>query len=113
MSNEQIPIHVFMTAMFRDVEEATDRHTVRHEFADFKPQELLDADDALLVGKRARTLKTISIPLQAGEQESEKCNMRLNRGKCCQTNLDCSSQVKFHTGEHIKIVFRQHTWEDN
>ena len=30
--------------MFRDVEEATDRYTVRHEFADFKPQELMDAE---------------------------------------------------------------------
>ena len=85
--------------MFRDVEEATDRYTVRHEFADIKPQEVLDVDDALLVGKRARTIKTISILLHASEEKSEKYKMRLNRGKCCQTNLNCSSQVKFHTGE--------------
>ena len=30
--------------------------------------------------------------------------MRLNRGKCCQINMNCRSQVKFHTGEKMKIV---------
>ena len=60
---------MFMTVMFHDIEEETDRRTVGQEFADFTAQQLLYADDTLLVGKSARTIHII---LRAIERESDK-----------------------------------------
>ena len=93
---------MFMTVMFHDIEEETDRRTVGQEFADFTAQQLLYADDTLLVGKSARTIHII---LRAIERESDKYNMRLNKGKCCQINMNCNSQVEFSNGQTMSKVY--------
>ena len=64
-------------------------------------QELLYADDTLVIAKNTQTAKDY---LRYNEEESEYYNIKLNRNKCVCITYNRNNQITFADGQKLKRV---------
>ena len=89
-----------MHVMFHDVKEKFDDPRHQKTFQNINFQELLYADDTLIIAKSARTANA---DLHLIEQESEYLHQRLNHDKCNYKSFNTNvGRIKFRTGTMMK-----------
>ena len=97
MGNQSMPEEsLLMTVVFHDIHRDVDHKIAPYIGNVFPHWELLYADDTMVMGSRARE---INIILKAIEIESEKYNLRLNKGKCFYVGMNGTANIHFKDGK--------------
>ena len=88
-----------MHVMFSDVKDKFNDPRHRKTFQGINFQDLLYADDTLIV---AKSRKSANDYLHLIEEESEYLHLKLNHTKCCYIAYNCGGAVRFKSGEKMK-----------
>lgn len=89
---------LLMTVVFTDIHRRIDNKISPYIGDCFNYWELLYADDTMIMGNRARQ---INMDLREAEIESERYNLRLNKGKCFYIGMNGSANIHFKDGTKI------------
>ena len=92
---------IMMNVLFADVRHRNNDPMRRKSLQHMSFQELLYADDTLIVAKNTQDARDL---IRYIEEESAYYNMRLNRDKCVCITFNKNNQVTFADGEPIKNV---------
>ena len=87
-----------MHVMFEDVKKKSNDPRHRKKFQGINFQELLYADDTLVL---AKNFKIANEYLQLIEEESTYLDLSLNHSKCCYIAYNCQGQVFFKNGDRM------------
>lgn len=87
--------------MFSDVKDSFQDTNRRKSFQGINFQELLYADDTLIVAKNQKTANDY---LHLIEAESEYLHLKLNQSKCCFLAYNARGSIRFKSGERMTCV---------
>ena len=90
-----------MHVMFSDVKDSFQDTNRRKSFQGINFQELLYADDTLIVAKNQKTANDY---LHLIEAQSEYLHLKLNQSKCCFLAYNARSSIRFKSGERMTCV---------
>ena len=92
---------IVMTVLFHDIHDSDHLNTIRHRQDNCNFDEIMYADDTILVSKDTRTLNKM---LKEIEEAGEMYGLRLNKGKCVTICMYGNPDIKFKDGTRLQKV---------